>query len=490
MGADAVPGTEEGAGGRPRARSETSQDDRYRGLSLWWDTLPGPLRVRPGLPGDTDVDVAVVGGGYTGLWTARSLAIADPGLRIVVLEAEVAGYGASGRNGGWCSALFAASDAKLASEHGADAARRMRVAMEETVDEVGRAAAEDGIDCHYAKGGTVVAARGPAQVARAKDEVAEARRFGAAEGDLVWLDPEPARERIGATGVLGATYTPHCAAIHPARLARGLAEAVERRGVAIYEGTPVVEIRPARGGRRPEAVTARGTVRAEVVVRALEGWTPTLPGEARTLAPVYSLMIATEPLDETFWKEAGLSGRETFSDHRHLIIYGQRTADGRIAFGGRGAPYHFGSAVRPGFDRDARVHEELRRTLVDLFPAARDAAVTHRWGGPIGVPRDWHSSVGLDRATGIAWAGGYVGDGVSTTNLAGRTLADLVTGRDSDLVTLPWVDHRWRRWEPEPLRWLGVNAGLRGVGLADRSEERRGRPSWLASKMSGVLGGH
>jgi glycine/D-amino acid oxidase-like deaminating enzyme len=260
--------------------------------------------------------------------------------------------------------------------------------------------------------------------------------------------------------------------------------------VTVYEGTPVTAIRPGGDGRRPSAVTLRGTVRAEVVVRALEAWTPTLPGEQRTLAPVYSLMIATEPLDDTFWKEAGLPARETFSDHRHLIIYGQRTADGRLAFGGRGAPYHFGSAVRPGFDRDARVHEELRRTLVDLFPGVRDAAITHRWGGPIGVPRDWHSSVGLDPRSGIAWAGGYVGDGVSTTNLAGRTIAELVTGQDTDLVTLPWVGHRWPRWEPEPLRWLGINAGLRGVELADRTEERRGRPSWLASAMSGMLGGH
>jgi glycine/D-amino acid oxidase-like deaminating enzyme len=461
----------------------------YRGLSLWWDTLPEPIRARPGLPGDMDVDVAIVGAGYTGLWTARYLAIADPGLRIVVLEAEVAGFGASGRNGGWCSALFASSDAKLTSEHGADAAPRMRAAMQDTVDEVGRAAAEDGIDCHFAKGGTVVAARGPAQVMRAKEEIAQARRFGATETDLEWLEPGPAHDRMGATRVLGATYTPHCAAIHPARLARGLADALERRGVPIYEGTPVVAIRPARGGRRPEAVTVRGTVRADVVVRALEAWTPTLPDEGRTLAPVYSLMIATEPLDDTFWKEAGLSARETFSDHRHLIIYGQRTADGRIAFGGRGAPYHFGSTVRPSFDRDARVHEALRRTLVDLFPAVADAAITNRWGGPIGIPRDWHSSVGLDRSTGIAWAGGYVGDGVSTTNLAGRTIADLVTERESDLVTLPWVGHRWPRWEPEPFRWIGINAGLRGVQLADRTEERRGRPSWLAARMSGLLGG-
>ena len=463
--------------------------ERYRPLSLWWDTLPGPLEPRSGLPGDIDVDVAVVGAGFTGLWTARSLAVADPSLRIAVLEAEVAGFGASGRNGGWCSALFAASDAKIARSHGEDAARRMRLAMRETVDEVGRAAAEDGIDCHFAKGGTIAAARDEAQVARARAEVDEARASGVAEEDLRWLDAEEAGRRIGATRVLGGTYTPHCAAIQPARLARGLAGAIERRGVRVYEQTPVLAIEPGRGGHRPRVVTGQGSVRADVVVRATEAWTHTIRGEQRTLVPLYSLMIATEPLDDGFWKEAGLAERETFSDHRHLVIYGQRTADGRIAFGGRGAPYHFGSSVRPGFDRDGRVHDGLQRTLVDLFPALADARITHRWGGPVGVPRDWFSSVGFDRQSGVAWAGGYVGDGVSTTNLAGRTIADLVTGQPSDLVTLPWVGHTWRRWEPEPLRWLGVNAGLQGIKFADRSEARRGRPSWLAARMSGLLGG-
>lgn len=477
-----------GAGDGPGPAARVGLD-RYRPLSLWWDTLPGPLGARAGLPGDTDVDVAVVGAGFTGLWTARSLAVADPSLRVAVLEAEVAGFGASGRNGGWCSALFSASDAKIARSHGDDGARRMRFAMRQTVDEVGRAAAEDGIDCHFAKGGTLVAARDQAQVSRARDEVAEARASGVTEEDLRWLEAEDASRRIGVTRILGATYTPHCAAIHPARLARGLADAVERRGVRIYEETPVTAIDPGRGGHRPRVVTGRGTVRADVVVRATEAWTATLPGQHRTLVPVYSLMIATEPLGDAFWKEAGLAERETFGDHRHLIIYGQRTADGRIAFGGRGAPYHFGSSIRPGFDRDRRVHDELQRTLVDLFPAAKDARITHRWGGPIGVPRDWFSAVGFDRETGIAWAGGYVGDGVSTTNLAGRTIADLVTGRPSELVTLPWVGHRWPRWEPEPFRWLGVNAGLRGVHLADRSEARRGRPSWLAARMSRLLGG-
>jgi glycine/D-amino acid oxidase-like deaminating enzyme len=236
--------------------------------------------------------------------------------------------------------------------------------------------------------------------------------------------------------------------------------------------------------------TDRGAVTAEVVVRATEGYTPRLAGQKRTVLPVYSLVIATEQLAPDAWARIGLDGRETFSDHRHLIVYGQRTADDRLVFGGRGAPYHFGSRVRPGFDRVASVHEHLRETLVELFPVLRDVRVEHAWGGPLGVPRDWCASVGLDRASGHAWAGGYVGDGVATTNLAGRTLRDLVLGRDTELTRLPWVGHRSRRWEPEPLRWLGANAGLRAVTLADAEERVTGRPSVLARQAAPLLGGH
>lgn len=460
----------------------------YAALSLWWDGLE-PVPVRRSLDGALDVDVAIVGGGFTGLWTARSLLEADPTLRVVVVEKEVVGFGASGRNGGWCSALFAASDARIERQHGHDAAMSMRRAMQASVDEVGAAAAADGIDCRYEKGGTIVAARSAAQVQRSTNEIDEARAFGLGEEDLRWLDAGEATKVLGAKGVLGATFTPHCAAIDPARLVRGLADTLERRGVTVLEGTEVLAIEPATAGQRPRVRTALGTVVADVVVRALEGWTPTLAGAAREIAPVYSLMVATEPLPAEFWADAGLDGRPTFADHRHVIIYGQRTADDRIAFGGRGAPYHIGSSVRPSFDRDPGVFKMLRETLVELFPALVDARITHRWGGPVGVPRDWHSSVGYERESGIAWAGGYVGDGVSTTNLAGRTLADLIVGRDSELVRLPWVGHRSPRWEPEPLRWLGINMGLWATKAADRTELRNGQPSWIAARMERLLGG-
>jgi glycine/D-amino acid oxidase-like deaminating enzyme len=460
----------------------------YQHLSLWWDAIAQPLPVRPPLGGDSQVDVCIVGAGFTGLWTARALSEADPTLRIVVVEKEVAGFGASGRNGGWCSALFATSDAALARAYGRPAMQAMRRAMQDTVDVVGASAASEGIDCHFVKGGTVVAARSEAQRTRAMAEIEEARSLGFGEADLRWLDATEAQGVVGIEGMVGATFNPHCAAIQPALLARGLADAVERRGVTLFEHTEVTRIEAGHDGHPPVVHTTGGTVTADVVVRAVEAWTATLPGYKRALAPVYSLMVATEPLGPTFWTAAGLDHRATFADYRHMIIYGQRTADDRIAFGGRGAPYHFGSAVRADYDDVASVHALLRRTLTDLFPAVASAQITHAWGGPLGIPRDWHSSVGFERSSGLAWAGGYVGDGVATTNLAGRTLADLITGADTDLTHLPWVNHHSKAWEPEPLRWLGVNAGLWTMKLADHTEARKGRPSRLAGRMERLLG--
>ena len=355
--------------------------------------------------------------------------------------------------------------------------------MRGSVDEVARVAAAEGIDAHLAKGGTITLARSRAQWRRARDEVDAARGWGRGEDDVRLLDAREATGILAGDGTVGATYTPDCAAIHPARLARGLAEAVERRGVRIFERTRVTHVEAGR------VRTEHGVVRAGTVVRATEGYTPGLPGHARVVVPVYSLVIATEPLSEETWRQIGLARRETFTDHRHLIVYGQRTADDRIVFGGRGAPYHAGSRVRPEYDRDERVFMKLYAALLDLFPVLAGTRVTHAWGGALGIPRDWFASVGLDRSTGLAWAGGYVGDGVSTTNLAGRTLRDLVLGRDTELAALPWVGHRSRPWEPEPLRWLGINAGLRAMTLADAEERVTRRPSLVARAVAPLLGG-
>ncbi|WP_232677772.1 FAD-binding oxidoreductase [Nocardioides sp. R-C-SC26] len=423
-----------------------------------------------------------MGAGYTGLWTAYYLLLADPSLRVVVLEAETAGFGASGRNGGWCSALFPASLDTLAEHSSRGEALGLHAAMRGCLTEITRVCEAEGIDADIAHGGTVIAARNRAQWSRARAEVAHARSWGRGEDDLRLLDAAATTERLRATGVRGGTFTPDCAALHPAKLARGLARAVERRGATIHEVSRVTRIEPRR------VTTRRGAVRARHVVRATEGFTSDLPGLRRAVVPVYSLIVATEPLPTSTWDAIGLGARETFGDHRHLIVYGQRTADDRLVFGGRGAPYHWGSRVRPEFDRDEATFAHIWATAVQMLPALRDHHVTHAWGGPLAIPRDWTASVGLDRATGMAWAGGYVGDGVATTNLAGRTLADLITGHDSPLTRLPWVGHLSPVWEPEPLRWLGINAGVRAMAAADREETATGRASLIARLAAPLLG--
>jgi glycine/D-amino acid oxidase-like deaminating enzyme len=451
----------------------------YRSRSLWLDRLADdePLTPRAALGGRLDVDVAVVGAGYTGLWTAYYLRRADPHLRIAVIDRHVAGFGASGRNGGWCSGFMPSSYEATARRAGREATIALQRELYRTVDEVGLVARREGIDCHWVKGGTLQLVTAPLERARARDSIEQARRWEVGPDDLDWLGPAKAAARIQARGLLGAAWSPHCAAIDPARLARGLARVVEGEGVRIFEETPALRLAPGR------VDTPDGQLRAEVVVRATEGYTATLPGAHRLLVPLYSLMIATEPLPPPTWEAIGWAGRETFHAGGNQFVYAQRTRDDRIAFGGRGAPYHFGSTVRPSHDLHERVHQRLKSSLWKLFPQLGVASVTHRWGGPLGLPRDWSPSVGLDRATGLAWAGGYVGDGVGATNLAGRTLADLITGADSELTHLPWVGHRSPPWEPEPLRWIGINL-VRLLGAsADAAEERSGRPARLRERV-------
>jgi glycine/D-amino acid oxidase-like deaminating enzyme len=439
----------------------------YRSLSLWHETLSESLEPRPPLASDEHVDVAIVGAGYTGLWSAYYLKAHAPEIRVAVVEAEIAGFGASGRNGGWCLGLLAGGEADLADPALRDGALRLQRAIFETVDEVGRVCEREGIDCHYAKGGTLSIATVEAHRERLRGELEHWRALGFGEEDCRWLAPEECAARLRTSSNLGGLFMPHCAAIHPARLARGLAEVVERRGVALYERSPALALEPRC------VLTRGGRLRADTVVRATEAYSKTLRGHGRALLPLHSMMIATEPLPESAWKQIGLAKRETFSDPRRSVIYGLRTADGRLAFGARGA-YFYGSGIRDRFDKAA--FDRVQRTLESLLPVVHGYRITHRWGGALGVPRDWRPSVGIDRKAGLAWAGGYVGEGVAAANLAGRTLADLILERDTERSKLPLVGPRSPSWEPEPLRWLGV-AGVRLLGESLDAAERRGRPT-------------
>ena len=454
----------------------------YRRFSLWLDAVDDDLSPRPGLQGDREVDVAIVGAGYTGLWTAYALKRQDPALRVVLLEREIAGFGASGRNGGWCSDFFPVSWDRVAREKGADAQRRMHRALVDGIADIAATAEREGIDADIVRGGCLTLAMTSLQESELRAEAAVSQERDDADLAVRWLSRDETEERVRVAGCRGAHYTPNCARLHPAKLVRGLARAVERFGMEILERTPVLELRP------HAAVTARGTVRAQTVVRATEAFTPRFGAYHRALLPLYSLMIATAPLSDEMWAEIGWSRGETLHDGRHLIIYAQRTADNRIAFGGRGAPYHFGSKVVADFDRNASVFNALEQTLHDLVPQTRAVPITHRWGGAIGIARDWYPSVTIDRERGIATVGGYVGDGVTATNVAGRTLADLILERNTELTRLPWVQHRSRRWEPEPLRWLAVNLSVQAMRSADAVERRTGRRSLQARLVTRLQG--
>jgi glycine/D-amino acid oxidase-like deaminating enzyme len=447
----------------------------YTAVSYWLETAEDDLTPRPPLEGSTDVDVAILGAGMTGLWTAFYLRRRDPSLRIAIVERDIAGFGASGRNGAWCAPDLNISMSRLATLHGSEAARAMQQATYDAVDEVGRATAEAGIDAGFHKGGELLVARGPHGVPSLERGLEEYERFGFGDRYTL-LDAAQVADRVRIAGAIRGLYSHTGAVVHPGRLVRGLARHVEREGTVIHEGTAVTGFRPKDASGRAALLTARGEVRAPVVVLAGEAYLAELPPLHRQLVPLWSLIVLTEPVTDAQWAEIGWAHRETVASTRLSIDYLSRTEDGRILFGGRGAPYRFGSPIRREYDRHGPTHEMLKGFVRAWFPVLRDVRFTHEWGGPLGMPRDWHPTMAYDEATGIATARGYIGHGVSATNLAGRVLTDLVTRRPSPLTALPLVNHRSPNWEVEPFRWIGIRYAQWAIGGLDAKAERTGTP--------------
>jgi glycine/D-amino acid oxidase-like deaminating enzyme len=455
--------------------------ERYADASFWLETA-GDLTPRPPLHGTTECDVAILGAGYTGLWTAYYLLRRQPGLQVVIAEGEIAGFGASGRNGAWCAPDLNISMERLARLHGEDAARRIQQATYDAVDEVGRVAAAEGIDAGFHRGGELIVARGPHHVPAIEGAFREYERWGFGHHYRL-LDAAGVAEKVRIAGAVAGLWSSTAAIVHPGRLVRGLAALVERMGARIVERTPVTDFRAAvsgaaggsAGGAPAALITPKGEIRAPVVVLAGEAYLTRLAKLHRQLVPMYSLIVLTEPIDGARWAEIGWSGREVVASARLSIDYLSRTADGRILFGGRGAPYRLGSPIRDAYDLHDPTHEMLKGFVRTWFPMLRDVRFTHAWGGPLGMPRDWHPSFAFDPRSGIAGARGYVGHGVSTANLAGRTLADLITGERSPLTELPLVNHRSPDWEVEPLRWLGIRYAQGAMSRLDRRSEATGR---------------
>jgi len=451
-------------------------------LGFWWRSLGGQPPAREPLHGTVEADVAIVGAGYTGLWTAYYLKRARPSLRIVVLEAQQAGFGASGRNGGWVSGFFA-GPARVYETGGR---RRSYIALQRemfaTVREIGDVLEREQIDAEFVAAGQLEVALDAPQAERLRVHASELHALGFDERDLRILARDELDARVRVAGARLATFSPHVARVHPAKLLRGLAAAVERAGVVLYERTRVRELRPG------EARTELGAVRARWLVRATEGYTSSLRGQRRTLVPINSSMIVTEPLPPAAWEQIGWEGRELLGDAAHVFVYLQRTLDGRIAIGGRGVPYRFASRT-DGDGRTARATvQELRRKLEAMFPPAAGAQVDHAWSGVLGVARDWCVTVDADPTSRLASAGGYVGEGVAAANLAGRMLRDLLLDEPGELTALPWAGRRPRSWEPEPLRWLGIRGVYLLYRLADRSERRSGRSSRLGALVDAASG--
>jgi glycine/D-amino acid oxidase-like deaminating enzyme len=436
---------------------------RNGAISYWWADVGTPPQ-RPPLPGSIDADVCIVGAGFTGLWTAYHLKRRRPELEVAVLEREFAGFGASGRNGGWLTDRFPTSSAKIEAGHGHAAALALRQAMIASVEDVIAVCADEGIDADIQHSGVLMVARGQAQARRLQAAFAEEQRWAPASDGTLLLDQAQARARVNVADATLAMWAPHGARVHPAKLAGGLAAAVERLGVRIYEGTTVREVAAGR------AVSDRGTVTSPVVLHCVEGFMRTLEGQRRARLPLNSAMVITAPLPEPVWSEIGWSGAELLGDFAHAYIYAQRTADGRIAFGGRGVPYRYGSRIDVQGQTQKRTIDSLAAALHDHFPAVASVPLDHAWCGVLGVARDWSPSVLFDRGSGLGSAGGYVGNGVGAAQLAARTLSELVLGEDTELTRLPWVNHGERRWEPEPLRWTGVHLVYGLYRLADRRE--------------------
>ena len=458
----------------------------YRTCSFWLETAGDDLTPRPALQRSADVDVAVLGGGYSGLWTAYYLLRANPGLRVAVVEREIVGFGASGRNGGWCSGKFPVTPSLLMERHGAGAARDLMLAMCAAVDEVGRVCGEEAIDAHFHKGGILGLARGAHQVPALRAAHAGWTRLGFGDRYQL-LDEAQTRERVRVTNARGGLFTADGASLHPGRLVRGLARAVERRGGTIYERTEVTTF---AGGANARLVTPGGELRASrAIVLAGEAYLTRLPALHRTLTPIYSLIGLTAPLTGAQWAEIGWHQRESLASQRLTVDYLTRTADGRLLFGSRGAPYRFGSAITDDQDRHADTHARIGRAIREWFPMLEDVAMTHTWGGPVGMPRDWMPTVAFDASSRIATARGYTGQGVSTTNLAGQVLADLINGASTAITALPLVRRGSPDWEPEPLRWLAVRSMQRAFLAIDRADDT-GRPRPVGAGLALWLGRH
>lgn len=449
-----------------------------RSSNFWLETCGDDMSLRPALSGDVTVDVAILGGGFSGLWTAYHLLRGDPSLEIAIVERAFCGFGASGRNGGWCSPRFPVDVGALVKRVGPQRARDTIGAQKQAVRDIGQLCEEEGIDAHYRANGLLSVARGEAQLADLKATFRTYERLGLSQDNRL-LDADETFERVHISKLTGGMETRAGASIHPGRLVRGLARAVERRGATIYEGSPAVRIAP---GGRPAIVTETGTVRARrAVVAAAEAYLTGLPAFHRALMPMSSMIVMSSPLSEAQWREIGWAGGESLSSQAHTKDYLTRTQDGRILYGSRGAPYLYGSRMPEAALCDEETFAWMRDTVREWWPVLRDVDFPHQWGGFLGVPRDWMPTVSFDPSAGLGQLHGYAGRGVTTSFLSARLLAGLIGGWATGLEDLPLHRQHTPRWEIEPFRWMGVRYVQNAFARIDDANHASAPKPWDAS---------
>ena len=435
--------------------------------SLWHGKQK--ITYRKSISKNDSFDVAIIGAGFSGLWSAFHLKQFQPNLKIAIFEKEYVGFGASGRNGGWASAEYPTSSNRLIKENGLESYKNLRAAITKSIDEIGQIAKSNDWQIDYAKGGSLLFARGNAQLSRISKEIDEEHQL---------LNKSQTTELLNIPSALGSVFTPHCAALNPFKLVRALADHLEKLGVMIYEQSSVSEI-------RDKQVEVNGfNVNCTFSIRATEAFTPRKWMGNRQI-PIYSLMVATEPLSNEVIKEIRNTQRATFQEACHLITYAQITGDNRLALGGRGVRYKLFSRLSERSEIDNRMHSALERRAKSWFPQIANTKFEYRWGGAVALTRRWQAYLNFDHTTGRAEIGGYVGDGVTLSYLVAKTLAEKMSNVKT--ANLPFIDQRIGRWEPEPIRYLAVNAGFKATVMADYEEKITKRPSLLAAIIDPLI---
>jgi glycine/D-amino acid oxidase-like deaminating enzyme len=431
-----------------------------RSQALWQDAKIELARREP----KSSYDICIMGGGFSGLWSAHHLLKLDSSLKIAIFEAREFGFGASGRNGGWASSEYPVYKESLIERIGKSKTEELFVALDNSIDEIG-AFADDEVG--FVKAGSLYFARNEAQVSRLRERI---------DATHSWLSASEAKAKLNVEGVKGALFNSSCATVSPFNLVNCLVKDLTRRGVDLFEHSFATAV---EGG----VLVNSALITAPVVIQATEAFGE--PG--REFIPLYSLMVATEPLSDAVWEEIGNTSRFTFAEASHMVNYAQRTSDNRIAIGGRGATYPFNSKLNVAKEDTERVHATIRALLASWFPILQGVQFTHAWGGAVAITRDWEPYLQWDRAKGFARLGGYAGDGVTMSYLSAKILAHEILDEPNELRNLHFVNRKIRKWEPEPIRYLGVNTLMKLSAISDREERITKRKSVLDRVISPLI---